>query len=283
VTFQNKNLILTPGITSIGYLWQPYFISESENLKACFPDTLQLIEGQRKEMQQRGIISDRVYPAQIVFSFSGESQGESDFLDARIFSAVHPNGDLFECYILTSDQGAIKIRERVLTSFPHLTDRIDNILIKLPPCPSGNSDIDISVIPKLLFEQLGVRIANHDGGREILRKFCAAGAIAQVNLTLCRKKSLQEILPKYSKSFTVRTKIDVGDCSTPQNAALECGRVELFFTSARARIKCKTEDRDTPIGAIPQSWREVYCVADGDEDTAVVTYDTRYAGDFVTD
>jgi hypothetical protein len=239
---------------------------------------LQLIEEQRKEMQQQGIISDRVYPAQIVFSFSGECQGERDFLDARIFRELHPNGEPFECYILTSGQGARKIRERVLTSFPHLADRIDSILIQLPPCPSGNSDVDIGLIPKLLYEQLGVRIANHDGGRGILRKFCAAGAIAQVNLTLCRQKSLQDILPKYLKSSAVGTDTDIGDDSIPQSAALECSRVELFFTSAHAQIKC-----DTPIGAIPQSWREVYCVADGDEDTAVVTFDTRYAGDFVTD
>jgi hypothetical protein len=244
---------------------------------------LQLIEEQRKEMQQQGIISDRVYPAQIVFSFSGERQGERDFLDARIFRELHPNGEPFECYILTSGPGARKIRERVLTSFPHLADRIDSILIKLPPCPSGNSDVDISLIPKLLFEQLGVRIANHDGGRGILRKFCAAGAIAQVNLTLCRQKSLQDILPKYLKSSAVGTYIDIGDGSIPQSAALECSRVELFFTSAHAQIKCDTESTDTPIGAIPQSWREVYCVADGDEDTAVVTFDTRDAGDFVTD
>lgn len=236
-------------------------------------------------MQRQGIISNREYPAQIVFSLSGDCQGERDFLDARIFSATHPNGELFECYILTSDEGAGKIQERVLTSFPHLTDRIDNILIRIPPCPDGNSDIDISLIPKLLFEQLGVRIANHDGGRDILRKFCEAGAVAQVNLTLCRKKSLQEIIPKYLKSYVIGTDIDTRESSSPLGAALECSRVELFFTSAHAQLKCETETEGavTPIGTIPASWREVYCVADGDEDVAVVTFDTRDAGDFVTD
>lgn len=234
-------------------------------------------------MQKQGIISDRVYPAQIVFSLSGDFQGERDFLDARIFSAVHPSGEDFECYILTSDEGSRKIRERVLTSFPHLIDRIDDMLIRIPPCPSGDSDIDISLIPKVLFEQLGVRVANHDGGRDILRRFCAAGAIAQVNLTLCRKKSLQDILPKYLTSSIVGSDIDVGDISTHPIAPLECSRVELFFTSAQAQLKCDTEGTDNPLGAIPQSWREVYCVADSDEDTAVVTFDTRYVGDFVSD
>lgn len=224
-------------------------------------------------MQQQGIISKRVYPAQIIFSLSGDCQGERDFLDARIFSALHPNGDLFECYILTSEQGVRKIKKRVSTSFPHLKDRIDSILIRIPPCPSGTSDIDISLIPKLLFDQLGVRIANHDGGRGILRKFCAAGAVAQVNLTLCRQKSLQDILPKYLGSSTI----------TPQSAALDCSKVELFFSSAHAQLKRSTEGSDTPSGSIPQSWREVYCVADGDEDTAVITFDTRGACDFVTD
>ena len=127
-----------------GYLWQPYAPTEWPHLKAACPNLLEMIMRQRSSLQNQGCVSARKYPAQIVFTFSGKSHvswnSETDsqeddvwdFLEARIFTAMHPDGEPIECYIMTGARGAARIRERVRSSFPHLVSRIDGMLIVLP-------------------------------------------------------------------------------------------------------------------------------------------------------
>ena len=179
---------------------------------AC-PDAVQLITEQRLELQRQGIISGRTYPAQIVISYSGECQGVSDFLTARIFSAVHPNGQPFECYIITSVIGRDRILERVHSTFPDLKKSIDSMVIALPTDPSGSAAFDIGLLPKLLFEKLDLRIVNHDGGQRVLRDFCRAGVVAQVNLTLCRRQPLIDIIHKYEDLFEIGSDAHIIDGS----------------------------------------------------------------------
>jgi hypothetical protein len=263
---------------TIGYLWQPYFMTNLKNLKKACPDALNLITEQRKELQQQDVLSARTHPAQIVFSHSGECQGGSDFLSARIFSATHPDGELFECYILTSEHGAENIRKRVLTSFPHLKERIEDILITVPYHAINKSTMDIAQVPQMLYDLLDIRIANHDGGKGVLRDFCATGALAQVNLTLCRESSLRDIVSKHERA------LGSGNLEgEEEEAALKTfsRNVQLFFTSTAARSR--NQLNGVPTGSIPLSWREIYCVTDEKESMAVVTFDTRGAGDFYSE
>jgi hypothetical protein len=125
----------------------------------------------------------------------------ADFLEARIFTEFHPTGEPIECYIMTGATGAAEVRKRVQMYYPHLIPRIENMLIILPPksepdiCDAagqkvaceGNEretgtergeesvDVDLLQVPKILFERFGMRIVNHDGGRQILNAFCEAG------------------------------------------------------------------------------------------------------------
>ena len=244
-----------------------------ENLKTSCPDALNLINDQRKELQQQGILSARTHPAQIVFSHSGEMQGGSDFLSARIFRATHPNGDLFECYILTSEHGAANIRSRVSKSYPHLQDRIDDMLITIPYHSANATTMNIALVPHILYNLLDIRIANHDGGKGILRDFCKAGALAQVNLTLCRDTSMREIVSE--RNSALRTANPKEEDTTLESFSSD---VELFFTSNDARLR--DQSLGVPSGTIPMSWKEIYCVTDDKESMAVVTFDTREGGDF---
>jgi hypothetical protein len=250
-----------------------------KNLKLACPDALNLINEQRKELQQQDVLSTRTHPAQIVFSHSGECQGESDFLSARIFSATHPDGELFECYILTSEHGAENIRKRVSTSFPHLKERIEDMLITVPYHAINKSTMDIALVPQMLYDLLDIRIANHDGGKGVLRDFCAAGALAQVNLTLCRDFSLRDIVSKHERALGSGNLEGEGE----EEAALKnfSSNVQLFFTSTAARSR--NQLNGVPTGSIPLSWKEIYCVTDEKERIAVVTFDTRGAGDFCSE
>ena len=248
---------------------------------AC-PDAVQLITEQRLELQRQGIISGRTYPAQIVISYSGECQGVSDFLTARIFSAVHPNGQPFECYIITSVIGRDRILERVHSTFPDLKKSIDSMVIALPTDPSGSAAFDIGLLPKLLFEKLDLRIVNHDGGQRVLRDFCRAGVVAQVNLTLCRRQPLIDIIHKYEELSEVGSDAHVIDGSnSPSDSDSFENRTQLFFCSTEKRAN--NSKSGNLSGAIPPSWKGVYCIEDGEENVAVATFDTRDTGDFYSE
>ena len=256
---------------SLGYLWQPYYMTKLEQLKSACPNALELILEQRLELQVQGHLSSRQYPAVIISSNSGDYQGVTDFLDASIFSSFHPNGEPVECYILTCARGASRIRQRIFKSFPQLVDRMERMLIIVPNLiDSGNevmTSMNIESVPKLLFDRLGIRIANHDGGQGVLRDFCRAGAIAQVNLTLCRNRSLKEVVSRY-----LLQDADTEDFDK---------RVKLFFSSSVATPPSK--HRQMPRGTIPLNWTAICCVDDGGKNVAVVSFDTRAAGDFCHD
>ena len=196
-----SNSVSTEGVTTdkgTGYLWQPYGPSEWDHIKSADKDLNEKIKAQRLEWQKIGYLSDRKYPAQIMVTWSGDShEGSHDFLRARIFHESHPCGQRIETYILTTATGAERIRSRA--SLFDLQDRIDDMLIILPPNPSKHLQLDFSVVPKLLFDRYGMRIVNHDGGHRVLLEFSRAGALSQLNLTLGRKTSLQEAIAANSR------------------------------------------------------------------------------------
>ena len=242
-------------------------MTELEQLKTSFPEALPLITEQRLKLQEEGYLSSRPYPAVIIYSKSGEQQGETDFLDARVFAAVHPNGQPIECYIMTGEKGASNIRNRIKELFPHLVDRMESMFLIIPNVgktednteSTGQIDLDLGLVPQILYDRLGIQIANHDGGQGVLREFCKAGAVAQVNLTLCRNRSLKDVLLKYQS----QPDIDFDQ------------RTKLFFSS--------TASTDSiPSGTLPSNWTAVYCVEDGQKDTVVTIFDVRGAGDFYT-
>jgi hypothetical protein len=72
------------------------------------------------------------------------------------------------------------------------------------PFSKDNDDnsIDIENIPNMLYSKLGMKIVNHDGGRQILNDFLKAGALSQMNLTLCRHKSLHDVIQSNKKLNT---------------------------------------------------------------------------------
>lgn len=121
-----------------------------------------------------GYLSSRKYPAQIAFSWSGEHfEGSRDFLEGEIFHAFLPDGQRMEVYIVTSSLGAARIRQRAAKY--GLGDRIEQMLIVLPAStatPQAGSegalttDMDLSDLPKLLHDRLGMKIINHDGGHK---------------------------------------------------------------------------------------------------------------------
>jgi hypothetical protein len=190
--------VLTVDGAEHGYVWQPYAVCQWENLRVAAPTLLESIKEQRKEWQRLGFLSDREYPAQVAVTWSGEMKdARHDFLADSIFHGFLPNGKRKEVYIVTSELGARNIRQRAAKF--NLQDRMNEILIVLPPEDNSSADkqgatMDLSGLPKLLFDRLNIRIANHDGGRDVLRSFARAGALSQLNLTLCQGKSVLDVL-----------------------------------------------------------------------------------------
>jgi hypothetical protein len=175
--------ICSEGIGEDGYVWQPYTLCKWDQLQSADPNLYDKFVAQRKKWQEMGYLSTRQYPAQIVFTWSGEARaGSPDFLEARIFKEKTPDGKQMEVYILTSAKGAMKIKERI-HKYPLLQARLSTMLIVVPGSSSSfdvEADIDISLLPKMLYDKLDMRIVNHDGGHKVLQEFCKAGAINQM-------------------------------------------------------------------------------------------------------
>ena len=58
-----------PSVDRLGYIWQPYAVTEWPHLKAAFPSALELITKQRLAWQQQGYLpTSRKYPAQIIYT-----------------------------------------------------------------------------------------------------------------------------------------------------------------------------------------------------------------------
>ena len=267
-------------------LWQPYVLCEWDHLKSADPNLLDRIFEQRKVWQEAGYISKRKYPAFIIFTLSGARHptAQFDWLEARVFSDIHPDGSPIEIYILTSYAGSVEIERRVNADFPHLAARLENMLISIPPsiqddkgeflkectpkiCSVLNaenrslaSSLDIGSIPKLLLSKLDMRIVNHDGGADVLRMFCNAGAICQMNLTLCRNKSLHQVLKDHPMVST-----SVKDEALSQFNS----RVKYFFPPE------KEDQSGSTYYPVPSHLRPVAVLSDDFDDVAIVTFDTR--------
>jgi hypothetical protein len=169
-----------------GYVWQPWVPASWPQLADLDDDLEARIARVRRAWQAEGVLSPRRFPAQVVVSRSGTGRpGEIDLLEARVFSAMHPDGSPVETVVLTSETGAGRLRARA----PHLEPLL---LVASPP---GDPDgLDLAAVPRLLRERLDVRLAQHDGGRTLLSAFSAAGALPQLNLTLMRGRSVRALL-----------------------------------------------------------------------------------------
>jgi riboflavin biosynthesis pyrimidine reductase len=181
--------------TSAGYLWQPQFVCAWSHLQSADKDMLKKINEQRKEWQNIGLLSPRKHPAQLVFTASGRPRNGPDFLQCRVFHDRDQDGRRIEAYILTSALGADEIRSRA--KLFGIAGRINDKLVIVPPRPGHPSDdIDIALIPEILFKKLDIRLVNHDGGRRLMEEFIKAGAIDQLHLTLGMRYSVEELIAR---------------------------------------------------------------------------------------
>ena len=114
-----------------GYLWQPYGPASWPHVAAAEPELGRKIMAVRKLWQQQGLLSPRMYPAQIIVSQSGNSSADHDIFDAHVFHANHPDGAPLESYILTSQTGAERLRSRAAER--NMQHRIDDVLIICSP------------------------------------------------------------------------------------------------------------------------------------------------------
>jgi len=242
----------TPHNDQEGYVWHPYNPVSWSQVVNEDPDLLTKIMKQREELQKAGYLSDRKYPAQIVVTQSGNPTNPRDILEAKIFHSTDPDGNPIEAYILTSETGAGRIRERAERF--GLEDRMKDILIILSP--DGNPDvIDLQRLPEVLYgEPYNIIIANHDGGATVLSEFAKAGILSQMNLTLTRKYSLEQVLRK------------VNDPRVPESVKQEVlanfsERTDKFFSTEK--------------GEIPQELVPVSIIADNIDEATVVTFDSR--------
>lgn len=261
------NTVSTEGVTHdsyTGYIWQPYGPLSWGQVASADPNIHEKVNETRKLWQDMGYLSKRNYPAQVVFTWTGlKYDGCADFLDARIFNEKHPTGENIEVYIITSELGAERIRERS-KSYP-FADRIESMLIVVPP-PAGDDDrehVDLTVIPKILFEKYDMRIVNHDGGHKVLKAFCKAGIIAQMNLTLCRKYSVKDV---------IRDRPDIND-STRKVCQ------EEFLTRRRLFFGTKTSDGQITRG-VPSSMKIASVIEDPNDEVSIFVFDTKRGLDF---
>lgn len=234
-----------------GYLWQPYGPPAWPQLAGADLDLLGKILRLRAQWQCLGVLSSRRYPAQIIVSQSGRrKEGLPDILDAAIFSQRHPDGSAIEVYLLSSQAGAERLRERARARGATL--RIDHDILALSP-PGEPELLDVAAVPKMLRARLDVRIADHDGGATVLSKFAEAGALAQLNLTLMRGRSVREVLAATDR--------------------LEAARREFLLESfdERAQLFFSGDHR------VPRTLRPVYVIGN-DGEAVVVTFDARGTG-----
>lgn len=256
------------------YSWQPYALGKWNQLASADPNIAEKIMEQRAAWQKMGYISSRKYSALIVFTWSGVVyEGQRDFLEANVFHSTHPDGSEIEIYILTSEAGAERIRSRAHKY--GLENRIDKILVVVPPKANTDAttssttstttsdglstDIDISLIPKILYERFDMRVVNHDGGVQVLRAFARAGAMCQMNLTLCRKRSELEV---------VQSCLKIPEAKRAEVLSNFDSRLFYFFQRP-------SEDGTTQLKGVPRSLAPVCVLSDEADDVAVVSFDTR--------
>ena len=128
-----------------------------------------------------------------------------------------------------------------------------------------SSQMDISLIPSVLYSKLDMRIVNHDGGADILKKFCSAGALCQMNLTLCRQKSLLDCI---QESEIISQKIKEDAISSFDE------RCKFFFPKV---LSCEGEGFTC---GIPAGFRPVVVLRDVCDEVAIVTFDCREGNNY---
>ena len=244
--------VLTEGVAHAGnpgYVWQPYGPASWPHVASAEPQLDRKIGSTRQLWQQQGLLSSRRYPAQIIVTQSGNAGAEHDLLEARVFSALHPDGSPLESYILTSHAGAERLRSRA-DSFG-MRDRIASILLVCSP-DGKPEELDIAAVPRMLRHRLDIRIANHDGGCIVLSEFSKAGALAQINFTLMRNRSVLEV------------------CRSNASKRLSPHELDQLFQNFESRCSFMfSGDR-----GLPRNLRPVSILVDDKEGT-VVTFDAR--------
>lgn len=249
--------VVNEGISDVhgrpGYMWLPQCCAEWPHLRAADPDMLDRFRKQRKLMQELGYASKRDYPAQIAVTRSG-NKTEPDLLSASIFHEELPDGSPIESYIVTSKTGASKIRKRAVSY--NLEKRIDDILIILSP-DNNPDEIDLPKLPGVLFKDYNIILANHDGGKNILKAFCKAGIIDQFNFTFARKPSLYD---------AVKNSLDIDEKTK-----------KMILNDFQAR---SINFFDTENGSIPKSLPVAEIIVDEPDEAVVVVLDTRKIKNF---
>ena len=231
-----------------GYLWQPYGPAAWPHLAAIDPALADKIAKVRREWQQQGVLSTRRWPAQIVVSQSGEHRPPAnDLFQARVFSATHPDGTPVETYVLTSEAGAERLRERA--GRYDLGRPVEEILISVSP-PGQPEVLDIANVPRELRRRLDIRLANHDGGQTVLSKFSEAGVVSQMNLTLMRNASVYDVLNRDPRLPAAQRQRLLDEFDT---------RRQLFFSGHHR---------------LPEALKPVSVLSDGG-DALVVSFDAR--------
>jgi hypothetical protein len=178
-----------------GHLWQPYTPLSWAVLQPWRETLEPAIAALRREWQEMGVLSPRRYPAQIAISASGRvHDGAPDVLDARMFHDAHPDGTAMESWVLTSEAGAERLRERARSKGRNLGPEL--LVASRAEAPE---EIDIARVPELLRTKLDARLVEHDGGATTLEAFESAGAIAQLNLTLMRGRSVRDVVASTSR------------------------------------------------------------------------------------
>lgn len=285
----SSNIVCTDGIdteTGPGYTWQPYNPLSWPSVTSIDPDMVEKVAETRELWQGMGYLSSRKYPAQIIYTWSGLKYDNSpDFLEGAVFSRKHPDGSDIEVYIITTELGASRIRER--SSKYNLSDRIDKILIVVPPRPGKESpegemqsDMDITLIPKILYQNYNMKIVNHDGGQKILAQFCRHGVITQMNLTLGRQITVRQALQ--GMSHIPQDKKDIAF----QNYFDRYAIYRFFSYYDAGNGDTGTEQDETREGTrqllhgIPPSLPIVSIIEDPRDEICIYVFDTRGGFDF---
>lgn len=276
----SSNIVCADGVdtdTTPGYTWQPYNPLNWPSVTSLDPHAEAKVAECRKLWQEKGYLSQRKYPAQIIFTWSGlHYEGSPDFLEGAVFTKKHPDGSDIEVYIMTSELGASRIRARC--SSYHLQDRIENILIIVPPSQRAadgdelSAHMDLSLVRKLLYEKYDMKIVNHDGGHKVLAEFCRAGLLCQMNLTLCRKYTVREVLQ--AMPHIPQEKKDVAFANYDE-------RLFHFFSY----LKQDDNDREASSSKVishglPPTMPIVSIISDPKDEVSIYVFDTRSGVDF---
>jgi hypothetical protein len=171
-----------------------------------------------------------------------------------------------------------------------LADRIEGMLIVVPPPSSSSdgdvssSDIDISLIPKLLYDKYDMRLIDHDGGHKVLAAFARSGTLCQMDLTLGRGSSVKEVLAAAgTDSIPEPTRI-----SMLEQFDDRVKDFKFFHKKLSPEVEAATvavSEGLQPLqqyssSAIPSSFEVASIITNDEEDVAVVTFRMPSSCDF---